>query len=363
MKKKQIWKFFSQFGFLFNLGFSGLLVLTYLSAYIPPDTFWPTAFLGLLYPYLLLVNLTFVCVYALLKSKKLLLSLLVMAIGYPHFFNFIQPLPNFSTTSGGIKVVTFNVHHFANDLSKKRSDHPKVIEYLQRVNADIVCLQETRLFKTGKLSPEEIRDALPGIKHYQLAHSIAYAGPLTLSRFPIARMGEIRFDRSANMVLFSDIVLPSKDTVRVYNCHFQSYRITPEDYTLTDPDRSGTNEQQLLEARQISRKMALAYSMRARQARSVAAHIRKCPYPVIVCGDFNDTPHSYTYQLLAKQMKDAFAEAGFGISSTYNGFAPMLRIDFILCSQNFSVTSYQRDKIDLSDHFPVTGKLRLLKTD
>lgn len=361
MKKSTVKNLFSKFGFFANLLFSGLLVLVYVALLIPPDSFWPAAFFGFLYPYLLLINVLFVICYALLKSKKLLLSLLIILVGYQHFFHFFQPVPSFKSEANGLKILTYNVHYFTGDIGRKQVDRPLLVDYLRSVNADIICLQETRLFKSGKLSPDGIRDALPGIKYYQLAHSISNAGPMTLSKFPIVRLGEIRFERSANMVLFSDIVVRPGDTIRVYNCHFQSYRITPEDYSLTDPDKSGTNEQQLREARLISKKMILAFTFRARQARTVAAHIRKCPYPVIVSGDFNDTPISYTYHVLDKQLKDAFSEAGFGISNTYNSFIPLFRIDYILYSQRFGAMSYQCDQIQLSDHFPVIAVLKWLK--
>ena len=358
MKKSSVRNFFSKFGFVLNLGFGVALLLVYCSVFVPPDDFWPPAFLGLLYPYLLVVNLLFLIFYSLRKSWKLLFSLTVVLLGYQHLFNYFQPVPPFSTAPKGVRILSYNVHYFNGDNIKKPQQRSRIIEYLQKEDADIICLQETPLNKTGKLSPEGIRDALPGIRHYQLAHSNSYAGPLTLSKFPIVRLGEIRFEHSANMVLFSDILLKSGDTVRVYNCHFQSYKITPEDYSLIDPDKTGTNEQQLREAKLISRKMIIAFSIRARQARTVAAQIRKCPYPVIICGDFNDTPLSYTYHILGQQMKDAFTEAGFGFSNTYNGLLPSFRIDYILYSPHFKALSYRCDRVDLSDHFPVTATLR-----
>jgi endonuclease/exonuclease/phosphatase family metal-dependent hydrolase len=358
MKKSTVKNFFTRFGFILNIGFGVMLLLVYLSVLVPPDSFWPAAFWGLLYPYLLLINLLFAVLYAFRKSEKIIFSLLVILVGYQHLCNYFQPVPNLSSNQRGLKVLTYNVNFFSKDISKKMPGHSRIIEYLQSADADIICLQETRLYKTGKLSPDGIRESLPGIKHYQLAHSISYAGPMTLSKFPIIRLGEIRFEHSANMVLFSDIVLKPNDTVRVYNCHFQSYRISPEAYSLTDPDRTGSKEQQLQEAKLITKKMIIAFSIRARQARTVAAHIRKCPYPVIVCGDFNDTPLSYTYHILGRELKDAFTEAGFGFSHTYNGFLPSFRIDYILFSQKFKAISYRCERVDLSDHFPVMATLR-----
>jgi endonuclease/exonuclease/phosphatase family metal-dependent hydrolase len=335
-----------------------LLLLIYCSVFVPPDDFWPPAFLGLLYPYILLINLLFLLYYALRKSWKVLFSLTVILLGYQHLFNYFQPIPNFGKVPKGVRLLSYNVHHFDGDNEKKQTPRLEIIEYLRKADADIICLQEAPLDKTGKLSPEAIRDALPGIKHYHLAHANSYAGQLTLSKFPIVRLGEIRFENSANMVLFSDIVLKPGDTVRVFNCHFQSYKITPEDYSLIDPGKSGTNEQQLREAKLITRKMAIAFSIRARQSRTVATQIRKCPYPVIVCGDFNDTPLSYTYHILGQQLKDSFAEAGFGFSNTYNGLLPSFRIDYILYSPHFKAFSYRCDRVGLSDHFPVTATLK-----
>ena len=41
--------------------------------------------------------------------------------------------------------------------------------------------------------------------------------------------------------------------------------------------------------------------------------MKSCPYPIIICGDFNDTPVSYAYQQLGDNMIDAFLESGNGI--------------------------------------------------
>lgn len=357
MRKGAIIDFFSKFGFILNLGFGVSLFLSYLSVFIPPDKFWPAAFAGLLYPYLLIINFLFIIYYTFRKSKRLLLSLVIILIGYQHLFNFVQPVPNLKGNTKGLKILTYNVHHFDKDPSKKQPLKPGIIEYLKTANADIICLQEAQINKTGKFSPSGIRDAIPGIKHYQLAHSVSNAGPMTLSKFPIIMLGEIRFEHSANMVLFSDIVIRAKDTIRVYNCHFQSYRISPEDYSITDPERSGTNEQQLREAKLITKKMILAFSIRASQARTVYAHIKKCPYPVIVCGDFNDTPVSYTYHLAGNHLKDAFSDAGFGLSNTYNGILPSFRIDYVLYSPIYRAIYYRCERINLSDHFPVLAIL------
>ena len=91
----------------------------------------------------------------------------------------------------------------------------------------------------------------------------------------------------------------------------------------------------------------------------MADHIQKSPYPVIVCGDFNDTPVSYAYRQVRGNLKDAFVESGWGISNTYNGVLPSIRIDYILFDQKIKAVNYNRDKVIFSDHFPVHCQLNL----
>jgi endonuclease/exonuclease/phosphatase family metal-dependent hydrolase len=82
-----------------------------------------------------------------------------------------------------------------------------------------------------------------------------------------------------------------------------------------------------------------------------------------VCGDFNDTPNSYTYHQIAKNLNDAFQEAGSGIGTTYIGAIPFLRIDYILYSPEFFTPLFFRIiPKKLSDHFPISSALRYQKS-
>jgi endonuclease/exonuclease/phosphatase family metal-dependent hydrolase len=87
-------------------------------------------------------------------------------------------------------------------------------------------------------------------------------------------------------------------------------------------------------------------------------HIDACRYPLIVCGDFNDTPISYTYNTISSKLNDAFVAAGQGISNTYRGKLPPYRIDYILYSNEFDAVSYERHRAEYSDHFPVSAVLK-----
>ena len=79
-----------------------------------------------------------------------------------------------------------------------------------------------------------------------------------------------------------------------------------------------------------------------------------CPYPLIMCGDFNDTPLSYAYKKISNDLKDAFVYAGYGLGNTYSGNLPPVRIDFILHSPSFNSHEFKVHGILLSDHYPVS---------
>jgi endonuclease/exonuclease/phosphatase (EEP) superfamily protein YafD len=117
------------------------------------------------------------------------------------------------------------------------------------------------------------------------------------------------------------------------------------------------------EVKVISVKMRDAYIKRALQADQLARHIRESPYPVIVCGDFNDTPFSYTYYKVRNHLKDAFVESGSGFGSTYHDNFPPIRIDYIFYSPSMKSLLFRDDKKGGSDHFPVISEFTFVQKE
>jgi hypothetical protein len=172
-----------------------------------------------------------------------------------------------------------------------------------------VRLRQNKIFNLAKTV-----DEMEFINHYQYARTSSTFGSVTMSRFPIISMNEIRFENSRNITIYTDIVA-NGDTVRVFNVHLHSYGIDPKDYTIME---SGvTSEQDLKEAREVGSKLKRGFQMRASQVETIRVMIEESPYPVIVCGDLNDVPASYAYQQLRKGLKDAFVSSGKGLGSTY----------------------------------------------
>jgi endonuclease/exonuclease/phosphatase family metal-dependent hydrolase len=164
-------------------------------------------------------------------------------------------------------------------------------------------------------------------------------------------MGEIRFDDTKNMVIFSDLKI-GNDTVRIYNCHLQSYGINIKAYSVIDT--LGFESKKIKEMRSIGSKLKWGNIYRSKQVIKLSNHISKCPYQVILCGDFNDTPISFTYGEISSRLKDSFVESGRGISNTYRGKLPQNRIDYIFHSGGYKAYNYQRLNANYSDHYPIS---------
>ncbi|PKP15560.1 MAG: hypothetical protein CVU06_16340 [Bacteroidetes bacterium HGW-Bacteroidetes-22] len=102
-------------------------------------------------------------------------------------------------------------------------------------------------------------------------------------------------------------------------------------------------------------KLRNGFKNRAKQSRNIAERITHSPFPVIVCGDMNDTPSSYTYRKIKSELSDSYTVCGSGIGNTYAGQLPPIRIDHILSSKTLQCVDYKIFKKYYSDHFPVTA--------
>lgn len=330
------------------LGFASL------SVYISPEKVWFAAVFGMAYPYLLLLNLIILVLWLVFKPKYALISVVVILAGYAEIGNYLQ-LSGRQTQEKGIRIISYNVRYFMGASqfpNKENADH--ILDFLRQSNADIICLQEVRLNKRQIFDISN--NKIPLISHMQLAHTSHEGGQLTLTRFPIINMGEIRFKNSGNMVIYTDMLI-NNDTVRVYNCHLQSYRLLPTDINSIDSMPFGYQSKNKEKIKELSLKFKNAVVKRAEQAAALREHLDKCRYPVIVCGDFNDTPVSFTYHMVRGDLKDSFIESGKGTANTYNGKLPSFRIDYILHSPIFESYNFEVSTLNHSDHYPVSCDL------
>jgi len=330
------------------------LLTAYSAGFISPENLWIPAFFGLAFPAIFVLNIIFMVFWLLARPKYMLLSLIPLLAGWSIIGRYIQ-LKEQTTDQEGIRIMSYNVHHFRgnkNDSQKQTSD--EIIKFINQQKPDILCLQEARLRQNKIFNLAQTVDELEFINHYQYARTSSTFGSVTMSKFPILQMNEIRFENSRNITIYTDILINS-DTVRVFNVHLHSYGIDPKDFNIID---SGvTNEKDLEEARVMGSKLRTGFRMRASQVETIRKLIEESPFPVILCGDLNDTPVSYSYQQLKGDLKDAFVSSGKGVGQTYINKLPSLRIDYIFHDQIFKSYGFKTHNFRMSDHLPVSAML------
>ncbi len=344
--------------------FAGLLI-SYVSVWINPGSFWLPALFGLFFPYILIINLLFLGYWIYLKKKAALVFGLVVILGWGHVRNNFQLLkkePPESLNSGGpqsISIMTYNVrlfdfYHSAYPVETRAN----ITGFIKKLGKNIICLQEILTQDTPQYNEQTLRDAFNMHPYVYLKFSpsvkqTTHYGIGIFSSFPIIHRGEITFENTFNLCIFADIKV-GNDTIRVYNSHLQSFQLGSGNFKFLTEFENTFEDETLDELQDLTSRMKKAYIKRAEQARKVSGHILDSPYPVIVCGDFNDTPVSYTYHRIRDGLKDAFVESGYGLGNTYAQIKPSYRIDFILHSQNFRSYDFKVHDRDYSDHYPIS---------
>ena len=159
----------------------------------------------------------------------------------------------------------------------------------------------------------------------------------------------IKGERMNNTCIYSDLLI-STDTIRVYNVHLASNWFKNSDYSFLQNPQKETLKKGI---HGIVSRMKISYKKRAEEAEVIKKHMQSSPYPIILCGDFNDTPLSYAYNTISSDLKDAFKESGKGIGQSFVKL-PALRIDYILHNEKLNSYNYTKHKQELSDHYPVS---------
>jgi len=329
------------------------LLISYAAPYVSPVFFWPVAFFGLAYPYLLLINVLFVIYWMCFMKLKFLFPLIAILAGYTHVGHYFNFSPRRSEKPNDyVKVISFNAHHFKYDKSSKNTK--EFYAYLEKEQPDIICIQE--FWDNSKTDEESFSKILKVLKskefHFtgHLTTGVSNTGGmLTVSKFPIVNRGAVDFGpKTYNRCMFTDIDIRGEIT-RVYNVHLQSIKFGKDEYHFVEQADTETDST-MMQTKNIFRKLRLAFQMRAPQSEMVQENMESCRNRKIICGDFNDTPLSYAYRTLSRDMKDAFAESGSGYTYSYTGPFPSFRIDYIMLDKDFDGYDYETGSSFFSDH-------------
>jgi endonuclease/exonuclease/phosphatase family metal-dependent hydrolase len=359
-----------------NLVTAVFFIMACANAWLHPSKWWFFSILGLGFPILLLFLVMFLVFWLLLRSRYALISAFCLVIGFTNIRAFFGV--HFATSfkqekkEGAIRILSWNVHWFDehNKKVKERKDYrQKMFELIQEQQADVVCFQEFLELEKSAANSNTRAMLQLNYPYYYRVHDYGgkgryQAGVAIFSRYPIVDTQRILFPgpekvRAAESLIWVDVMV-NKKRLRIYTTHLQSVLFQKDDYRSLEIIKAA-DDSMVSASRSILKKLRLGYSLRGNQADVVRSLMDSCPYPKVICGDFNDVPNSYTYFRIKGNQQDAFVCKGFGIGRSFSGVSPTLRIDYILADRQYEVLQFNRFKVPYSDHYPLVADLQLAK--
>ena len=368
MKKKSRARTFGKKLFLyFNLLVSFLFL--YPQFFTPASFIWVNGFLGLIAPYLIIIEILLFIFWLIAKPIMSLLPLATMVLGWQVVWSVFAWHPGTpfaqKKKENILRVLSWNVKGFngitnASNLKLRSED---MAYSIQKWNPDIICLQE---YNTNERPNDVANHANYFSKKYpynffskdfQVAQNDYFSGSIIYSKYKILSAERISF---TNGSLITAIILKGDDTIQIFTTHLASFRFKQKDFDAMDQS-SVANSISLNGKKGVLRKMRAAFMQRAIEAELVKENLAKTNYPAIITGDFNDVPGSYTYKTIKGNWQDAFLEKGFGVGATFLGLSPTLRIDYILANSPWELRGWESIDENLSDHHMIMADLVLKK--
>lgn len=316
-----------------------------LARFLPPDVWWPPSIIALLLPGLLVATFLYVvlCFYRGWRKTAVFPCLILLA-ALPITTRLFSFGMGASGTPGEseITIVTTNVRGFKNDVWNSVGEE-LAFRFIHQRKPDVLLLQETRDDRHKKPYFDEIKAASGlGKRHQPTKKTIA-----TYANEPVFVADKFSGPGRFNGFLVTDVET-ELGTIRFINAHLQSNRISK---MAGEIGKDSDVKEEIDRAESMLRNYGASAAIRANQADEIRRFVRESPHPVIIGGDFNDVPSSYTYQQIrTPRLRDAWVEKGFGLGTTFTGPLPGLRIDFLLVDTSFTVSEVERFDTGYSDH-------------
>lgn len=334
-----------------------VMLLVGFSDWVNPATHPMLALVGLAFPAMLLINVGFLIFWLIFCKRMAIIPFMGFIMAYAPVRTYIPFNMPHETPIGAIQVMSFNVRGF----NGRGSEHDPqasedILAYLKKTKPDILCMQEDCGY-----TQTQIEDKMDSLFEYHdraiFGEEQERNGISIFTRFPILKKEIIPYESKGNgsCAFYLDV---NGKTVVVVNNHFESNCLTADDKSKYKAIIKKTieGESAKTDTRYIATKLAEAGKRRAPQVDAVhkyVENIRK-KYPVIVTGDFNDNPISYSRRVMAQGLTDCYVETARGLGLSYNQKGFYVRIDNIMCSDHFTPYNCRvDDKLCASDHNPI----------
>ncbi len=340
------------------------LLMSSIAGLVPPSKAVVISLLSYAFFPLVIINALCVLLWLFFKRWEFLISLTVILLRCGMIPLFIQlggneqpPRSEQRSAAEELKVMSYNLHGFNGQTQKSENRERNASAFLDVVRSeapDMICAQEMANIKGFTVS-----DSLK-----RLGYTYQYSavqrkdnqpfGATIFSRCPMEYVQTI--DNSSRKI-YADI---KKDEfhVRIVCVHMSSYffgtahQDVIQDIKHNDIDKTHTR-------RLFEKVKSNVLNHEQEWNEDISPVISESPYPIIVAGDFNDTPASHLYYKTSRKLKDAYVEQGSGMSITYNGSFPTYRIDYIFHSDQLHTLAYKRLKSNFSDHNGIVAVFEL----
>lgn len=348
--KKLSW--FNKVVFGFNIVITVLTFVAYVLPFLAPKMFPLLSVLTLMLPLFLILNALFFIYWLLQLKRQVFLSGLVLLLG----ITFINKFYKFSShdiekEEKDFTVMSYNVRLF-NLFDWLADDNVgnTILSFINEQNPDILCIQEYS--ENAKIDLRIYKYKAIFMEGKQIK-----TGQAIFSKYPIFNQGDFKIPTAGNNVIYADIK-KGQDTIRVYNIHLQSIKISPDVNEISEHvDAINQSKSQ-----QLFSRIRDAFKKQEQQAEILVKHKNECTYPIIICGDMNNSPFSYVYRSIRSDLNDCFVEAGNGFGQTYKFKYYPARIDYIFASKKMKVKSFKTfTKFENSDHFPIMTRLSFVE--
>lgn len=351
--KKLLWFLYVCFAFY--------TLLIYMLILWVPSGGWLAGFMMMSFPAVVLVHLFSIPAWFVVDRKRAVLPVLLVFLAgiflsrtYGFHGKDQQSVP---AGKKDFSVMSYNVHTF-NKHTDWKTDHgveqiEAMKEWIGDSGADVLCMPEYydedgSVFNSG--SDFRKKGYKYAAHFYRRKYGGTYWGLVTLSKYPIVASKDTVF-MAQNGMIQTDVKIGS-DTVRVIGLHL---------FSMTLSLGKLVHEKQMDGIKRESRitfgKMKNGFTQRAAEYDVLQRWVESSPYPVVVCGDFNEVPYGYVYGKLRKSLKNSFEQKGSGFGFTFNHLPYFIRIDHqfydekgldLLDFKTFSDVKY-------SDHYPIMG--------
>ncbi len=324
-------------------------MISVVSPLLKPTLFQLFSVIALFFPLLWIVNALLLLILIVIRSRLAIISVLLLLSGIYQvslIYN-ISGADKPDMENNVFRLVSLNTGN-ADTLNPLESRRETFSNKLFLVS-DIICLQEFTPNNDIGIDVLEKFNNKINVDYYGVVGGDS-SGLSIYTNYEILKFGWLKQALEDTYALWCNLNIQG-DTITLINVQLQSIRLEENELeSMTSFAQISKLPGNLFS---IYSKLERGFRWREEQVENLTSLITNSSYPVVLCGDFNDPPSSYSYREISNLLVDAFLEKGSGLGTTYAGKLPFLRIDYVMVDEELGISKYQKIHGTYSDHYPV----------